>query len=91
MKREEVRNNFITFGSSSSVFILTRHLNIACLLLKYFNLTVEAYMDNSVILLFGREDPLEFNHVSPLYYRRDGPQTKSGYVWMRGRGQNFQL
>ena len=77
MKRQEVQKNFIRFGSSSSVFILTRHLNIACLLFKYFDLTVEAYMDNSVTLLFGREDRLEFNHGSPLYYRRGGPQTKS--------------
>ena len=49
MKRQEVRKNFMRFGSSSvhlfsyHAFILMRHLNIACLLFKYFDLTVEAF------------------------------------------------
>ena len=49
MKRHEVRKKFMRFGSSSEylffyhAFILMRHLNIACLLFKYFDLTVEAF------------------------------------------------
>ena len=50
MKRHEVRKNFMRFGSSSVLlfsyhaFILLRYLNIACLLFKYFDLTVEAFL-----------------------------------------------
>ena len=51
MKRHEVRKNFMRFGSSSVLlfsyhaFILLRYLNIACLLFKYFDLTVEAFFN----------------------------------------------
>ena len=63
LKIQEVRYNFMRFDSSRaacacfliiSVLYLMRHLNIASLLFKYFHLTVEAYMDIYVTLLFGR-------------------------------------
>ena len=52
IKRLEVQKNFMRFGSSSvylfsyHAFILMRHLNIACLLFKYFDLTVEAFFNS---------------------------------------------
>ena len=47
--RDRGIKNFMRFGSSSMclfsyhAFILMRHLNIACLLFKYFDLTGEAF------------------------------------------------
>ena len=49
MRRLEMQKNFMRFGLSSlylfsyHAFILMRYLNIACLLFKYFDLTVEAF------------------------------------------------
>ena len=94
MKRQEVKNNFMRFGSSRaacaffliiSVFILMRYLNIACLFFKYFDLTVEAYMGSSITLIFWRGNPSEFNYWSSLHYRRGAVSPKlDKFRWGEG-------